>query len=276
LTIIRVLWELILSINPLSLLLLIPAIVFLFNTRENGQYIPIALTIIISTFVLSFSQGKQYYFFPIILTLLPFGGICWEAKILNKTKWLIYPSSIVLFIGVTLIPFGMPIYSLENYINYDYQFEKKEIEGGEYGIHFEERYSKQKWEETMFHLGEIYDSLPKSEKKNTLIWGKHYSQAGAVNLLGADYNLPESFSYHGSFYIWAPTGQIPKTIIALRNGDAGIDFFEPYFEEVKPARKIYNPYADEESKLWQTIYICKNPKQDFDTMKILFKNRIFE
>lgn len=276
LTIIGVLWKLILSINPLSLFLLIPAILFLFNTRENKKYIPIALTIIISTIVLAFSQGKQYYFFPIILTLLPFGSVYWETKILNKTKWLIYPLSIILLTGITLIPFGMPVYSLENYINYDYQYEKNEIEGGEYGIHFEERYSKHKWDETMFHLRAVYDSLQEFEKKNTLIWGKHYSQAGAVNLMGTDYNLPKSFSYHGSFYIWAPTGQMPKTIIAFSNGDAGRDFFEPFFEEVNPVRKIYNPYADEESKLWQTIYICKNPKQDFDTMKILFKNRIFE
>jgi len=126
----------------------------------------------------------------------------------------------------------------------------------------------------MKELQSVADSLPENEKVNSLIWGKHYSQAGAINLFGELYHLPKSFSYHGSFYSWTPSGKMPNTIIALsyRVGD----FFTPYFEEVKLARTIYNPYADNEEELYQRIYICKKPKQDFDQMKDLFKARIFE
>ncbi|MCL8000617.1 hypothetical protein M8994_20720, partial [Brucella sp. 21LCYQ03] len=56
----------------------------------------------------------------------------------------------------------------------------------------------------------------------------------------------------------------------------GSDFFKPYFEEVKPVRSIYNPYADEEEQVWQTIFICKSPQQNFNTLKKLFENRVFE
>jgi len=271
-----VIWKLILSINPISLLIIIPAMVYLFSSRENKRYLPIALTILISTLVLAYSQGKQYYFFPIILTLLPFGAVFWETKILNKIKWIIYPLSFLLLLGLALIPFGLPIYSLENYIKYDYPYEKIEIEGGKYGIRYEDRYSKEKWEKTMIELKSVFDSLSKSEQENCLIWGKHYRQAGAVNLFKEEYNLPSAFSYHGSFYIWTPNGEMPETLISFSESDAGIDFFNSYFEDVKPVRKIYNPYSDEIDGLWQTVYICRNPKQDFDTMKTLFKKRIFE
>lgn len=271
-----VIWKLILSINPISLLIIIPAMVYLFSSRENKRYLPIALTILISTLVLAYSQGKQYYFFPIILTLLPFGAVFWETKILKKIKWIIYPLSFLLLFGLALIPFGLPIYSLENYIKYDYPYEKIEIEGGKYGIRYEDRYSKEKWGKTMIELKSVFDSLSKSEQENCLIWGKHYRQAGAVNLFKEEYNLPSAFSYHGSFYIWAPNGEMPETLISFSESDAGISFFNSYFEDVKPVRKIYNPYSDEIDGLWQTIYICRNPKQDFDTMKTLFKKRIFE
>ncbi|MCF6222136.1 MAG: glycosyltransferase family 39 protein [Flavobacteriaceae bacterium] len=271
-----VIWKLILSINPISLLIIIPAIVYLFSSRENKRYLPIALTILISTLVLAYSQGKQYYFFPIILTLLPFGAVFWETKILNKIKWIIYPLSFLLLLGLALIPFGLPIYSLENYIKYDYPYEKIEIEGGKYGIRYEDRYSKEKWKKTMIELKSVFDSLSKSEQENCLIWGKHYSQAGAVNLFKAEYNLPNAFSYHGSFYIWAPNGEIPETVIAFSHGDTRISFFSTYFENVEPIKRIYNPYSDEVDELWQTIYICKNPKQNFTALKKSFKNRIFE
>ena len=111
-------------------------------------------------------------------------------------------------------------------------------------------------------------------KQACKILGKHYGQAGTVNLLGVDYNFPKAFSYHGSFYSWVPKGQMPITIIALsyRVGD----FFSPYFEEVRLVRTIYNPYADNEEEQYQRIYVCKKPKQDFDKMKELFKTRIFE
>jgi len=141
-------------------------------------------------------------------------------------------------------------------------------------VKYDEYYTPEKWKETMRQLKSVYDSLPANEKQNCLIWGKHYGQAGAVNLFGSDYNLPKAFSYHGSFYNWAPNGQMPETIIAL-SYQVG-DFFNPYFEEVIQVRTIYNPYSDNEEELYQKIYICKKPKQGFDKMKELFKKRIFE
>lgn len=54
-----------------------------------------------------------------------------------------------------------------------------------------------------------------SKKQNCMIWGKHYGQAGAVNLLGSNFHLPKAFSYHGSFYSRTPKGIMPNIIIAL-------------------------------------------------------------
>ena len=185
-----------------------------------------------------------------------------------------YSITFLLVVGAVLIPFGMPVYSFDRYLAKVYQYEKKDIEGGRYGVKYDEYYTREKWSETMQQLKSVYDSLPASEKPGCIIWGKHYAQAGAVNLFGADHNLPEAFSYHGSFYSWAPAGRMPNTTIALsyRVGD----FFSPYFDDVKLVRTIYNPYADTEEELYQRIYICKRPKQDFEKMKELFKTRIFE
>jgi len=83
----------------------------------------------------------------------------------------------------------------------------------------------------MQQLQSVYDSLPENEKKNCLIWGKHYSQAGAVELFKDEYRFPNAFSYHGSFYTWAPTGKMPETVIAFCYNDAGDDFFNPFLKK---------------------------------------------
>lgn len=271
---IETLGKLLIEINPISsLLVILPAFVYMFKNKKT-LYRPLTISIILSIAFLSLSNGKPYYFYPIILTIIPFGGLFWEQIIIEKKKWIIYPITVLLVTASILIPFGMPIYSFNRYLEKIYPFEKKDIEGGKYAVKYDEYYTKDKWKTTMQELKSVYDSLPPNEKQNCKIWGKHYGQAGAVNLFGIDYNLPKAFSYHGSFYSWTPKGPMPNVIIALsyRVGD----FFSPYFEEVRLVKTIYNPYSENEEELYQRIYICKKPKQDFDEMKGLFKARIFE
>lgn len=266
--------NLLIAMNPIvSLVLVIPAIIFLLKSKSIILVRLLSIAVGLSFLLLLVMNGKFYYFFPIVLTLLPFGSLFWE-KILLKRKWVLYPISSLMILGAVFIPFGMPVYSFNRYLEKVYPHVKKDIKGGEYAVNYDEYYTEQKWETTMETLKSVYDSLPNNEKQGCLIWGKHYAQAGAVDLLGEAYNLPNAFSYHGSFYSWAPKGKMPNTVIAL-SYQVG-DFFEPYFEEVTLVKSIYNPFADTEEELYQRIYICRKPKQDFEKMKELFKNRIFE
>jgi Dolichyl-phosphate-mannose-protein mannosyltransferase len=266
--------SLILASNPMSLILVLPALVYMFKSNKTKLYKPLAFSILLSFLFLLLSNGKSYYFFPIVLTVIPFGAIFWEQKATKNKKWVVYTISIILLSGSILIPFGMPVYSFHKMLNSIQKYEPTKVEGGKHAVRYDEYYTQEKWEITMTELQKIYVSLPENEKQNCLIWGKHYGQAGAINLLGAAYNLPKAFSYHGSFYSWTPKGELPNTLIAL-SYQVG-DFFNPYFEEVILVKSIYNPYADNEEELYQRIYICKKPKQNFQKMKELFKHRIFE
>lgn len=264
----------ILALNPLTLLITIPAIIFMFH-HSMKAYRPLIASIILSIIFLALSEGKGYYYFPIALTILPFGGIFWEYVILPKRKWLFYPLCIILVIGVFLIPFGMPVFPLERYLKHEYPYENSvAVKGGLYNIKLEERYSKEKWAVTLTELKNVYDSLPSQEKSNIIIWGKHYSQVGAISLFNESYGLPEAFSLHGSFYNWVPEGEMPATTLCLGYNVGG--FFNEYFDEVVKVRTIYNPYSENEEELHQHIYVCKKPKQTFDQLKTLFKDRIFE
>lgn len=271
-----ILVELFLSINPLNILFIAAAVIYMFQT-DMKHYRPAGLAILLSIIFLILSKGKSYYFFPTILTIFPFGAVYLERVMISGKKWLFYPLSIVLLIGVILIPIALPLHSLKDYLNTYYPYVKEDVKGSKYPLRFEQRYIHLQWQETMSALTEVYQSLNPVEREDVLIWGKHYGQAGAVNLFGDRYELPNAFSTHGSFYSWLPHGIIPQTVIALRYSEAdGGRHFEPYFEEVVFVKSIYNPYADEEERLWQSIFICRNPKLTFDELKTLFAHRIFE
>ena len=184
-----------------------------------------------------------------------------------------YPAiALLLASGCIMIPFGLAVMPLQSFINFAHL---KKVDG-HYEVHNQEYYAKQKSYNTLTALKTVYDSLPVQEQKDCMIWGKHYSQAGIVNLYKEKYGLPKAFSYHGSFYMWAPHGPMPETVIAYTNGEASINFFRTFFNNVTPVKQVFNPYADFDKDLWQTIYICKEPKQTFDDLKDAFSKRIFE
>lgn len=274
LTIAGVLESIIISLNPLTLFFWVGGLIYMFRTKDNSNYRPIALTIVISIALLALNKSKAYYFYPAMITLIIFGSIWFEQKILSKRQWILYPTTALLVLsGMVLIPFGLAVLPLNAFIKFA-GIQKKD---NRYQIEYKEYYSQSKWEKTMDGLQTVYDSLPLHERKDCLIWGKHYSQAGGVNLFRDNYDVPKAFSYHGSFYLWTPEkGELPKAIIAFSNGEAGIDFFQSFFNSVVAVKQIYNPYADEDKDLWQTIYICKDPKLNFEQLRTEFKTRIFE
>jgi len=242
-----VLQDLFVALNPVTLLITMAAFIFMLKDTVN-TYRPLAGSIFLSIMFLFFSDSKAYYFFPAVLTILPFGGIVWE-QIIDKRGWLMYPLIVCLSIGIFLVPFGMPVFPLESYLKVDYPKENREpVIGGQYNVAFSERYSADLWKETLQELKSVYEMLPPTEQESSIIWGKHYAQAGAVNLMGSKYDLPKAFSVHGSFYNWVPLGKIPATTICLS-----------YEEE-----------------LYQHIYLCRGPKQSFDQLKSLFEHRVFE
>lgn len=264
--------ELVIDLNPITSFIWVPGLYYMFNRKLKALFLPVAVCITLSILVLALAKGKHYYFFSDILFLVMFGSIWFEQKILSQRKWVFYPvSTLFIFTGLLLLPWGLMVLPLKSFISV-YKLKTGE---NKFGIP-DEYYSENKWAKTMTAIKTVYDSLPAKEKQHCLIWGKHYSQAGAVDLLGKNYGLPNGFSYHGSFYIWAPSGPMPETVIAFTNGEAGIDFFQNYFDSVTAVKEVLNPYADFEKDQYQTIYVCKQPKQSFDKMKILFKDRVFE
>jgi len=114
-----------------------------------------------------------------------------------------------------------------------------------------------------------------NDKKNCLIWGRHYSMAGGINLMGAKYHLPKAFSFHSSFYTWVPNFSEDVVVIAISESNWDKTHWEQYFSEVKEVQVIENKYTSEPNWYNYRIFLCKKAKYDSDELKKLFEKEIF-
>ncbi len=138
------------------------------------------------------------------------------------------------------------------------------------------------WESLMLTLQKTYNNLSHEEKENCWIWGDTYSWASGVNLYADNYDLPQAFSFHGSHYLWLPDLTINSTAIAIFNTKDTVSYKERiwsygrFYESVELVEQIFNPYANDESKIYFNIYICRGLKYNRETFLEKMEYRIFE
>jgi hypothetical protein len=263
---------LILFLNPLTLLLWLPAMIVVpFNTKFKAFQLPV-FTLIFSCIFLIFSKGKSYYFFPIILSLIPFGSVYFE-QLIKQRNWIGY---IYLFILITfgayLLPHGIPLLKLEKYIE---SYHVKPNEDGKTPLVFENFYSKQNWVKILDSVNKKYQELSEEDRKHCYVWGRHYSMAGGINLLGSKYNLPQAFSFHSSFYSWVPDFDKNVVVISISESNLKKSYWEQYFNKVEEIEIIDNPFASEKNWYNYRIFLCRELKYNSHELKQIFKNQIF-
>jgi hypothetical protein len=232
----------------------------------------VAFPLLFAFLFLVIARGKSYYFFPIILCVLPFGAVYFE-QLLGNRKWIIVSYLVVLVsFGVLIMPRGVSVLPLDTYINL-YKIERNS--DNKIPIAFENYYSKGIWNKVLGMVDKTYKSLPLTEQKQCLIWGRHYSQAGGINLLGAKMDLPEAFSFHSSFYNWVPEFTNKITVIVIADPEWDKEHWLRYFNEVEQVGKIDNQYNADKKWDYQSIFLCRKLKYNSTELKNIFKNEIY-
>lgn len=142
-------------------------------------------------------------------------------------------------------------------------------------LQFDNYYFEELWNPILETVKDCYDNLSEEEKRNCLIWGRHYSHAGGINLLGRKDSLPHTFSFHSSCYSWVPEFTNEATIIAIADKGWTNQQYLKYFDEVQELHIIKNPYALNESWSLHTIYLCRKLKYTSSELREMFKNDIY-
>jgi hypothetical protein len=109
-------------------------------------------------------------------------------------------------------------------------------------------------------ISQVFVSLPPEEKIRTVIFGRNYGEAGAIEYYSQKYDLPAVISSHNNYWIWGYGTGNYQTIISI--GGAQEDYLDS-FEEVKQAAIIRCDYCmPYENNL--PVYICRKPKRSLE------------
>ena len=118
------------------------------------------------------------------------------------------------------------------------------------------------WPELVEKVAEIRDSLGPLDRSRLGILTGNYGEAGAVNLYGKDYGLPEAICGTNSFWVRGYGDRPPGTLIVMGFSQ---EFGQRYFESCQLVGRVTNKYgvANEETTDHPDILLCRNLRESW-------------
>ena len=205
-------------------------------------------------------HAKDYYLsgaYPIVFAA---GGVQFE-RWLSRVRWggikTVLVASVLVF-AILLAPMALPILPVESYIDYAKKVGISGVQGEnqEFGVlpqHYADMFG---WEEIVGEVARVFGTLSPEEQKECAIFAGNYGEAGAVDLLGKNYGLPDAISGHNSYYLWG-TREFTGDIVIFIGGTQKdlLMYFDAVVEAGRTVCGYCMPYENN-----QPIFICRGIK----------------
>ncbi|XWN37836.1 MAG: glycosyltransferase family 39 protein [Balneola sp.] len=238
-----------------------------FFSDKLKQFKPLAIAFISIFGLMWILQSKGYYFFAAYPVMFAAGAVQIESWFEKKPVWNYAVVIILILPVIPAIPYLTPVLPIEKYVEYA---DKEIVDGrveltGDYADMFG-------WEEQVALVDSLYTEHCRDKEITCVIWAENYGEAGAIKILGDDYDLPDPVSRHGSFWLWGYQNPEADLWISIGNETGSVN---SVFEEVELVKRIYHPYAiGEENGI--PVYLCKKPKVDIEQWWADYRNKVFD
>ncbi len=254
-------------LSPISIFLLLPGLIWLFAAKSARGLRWIGLCYVLFLAVMIHEFAKDYYLAPIYPVLFAAGALAWQHAFSTsrKTAWLLPAFCVVLVIfGAITLPMGIPILPPSTWIRYTRAMHmtsgKTETAAtGPLPQFYADRFG---WQQMVAQVAAVYNSLPQQERAQTAIYGSNYGEAGAIDVLGRQYGLPQAISGHQNYFFWGPRGYTGQIVIVIDSDDSYAHLAKE-FHSVKVAAHTYNALG----MLFEnrSIFLCRGLKQPLST-----------
>lgn len=249
----------ILLIHPLTAPIWITGLFALLFSERLRQFRFLGWSYVISFVTFVLLKGKNYYLAPIYPMLLAAGALLIERGVERTRQAWLKPAMIVVLLagGALLIPFVVPVFSVERFISYlnSSPLKPPRTEHSHESAVLPQHYADQfGWEELTVKTAEAWSRLAPDERADCGIFAQNYGQAGAIDFFGPRYGLPRALSGHQTYFLWGPRGYSGNCMIVL---DDDRETLDQIFEHVELVGTSDNPYALERNI---SVWICKGSK----------------
>jgi len=263
-----------LELNPGYSLFVLTGIYFLFFNKQGKAYSIIGWIYVSVFLVFIFNNGKPYYMGVLYPVILAAGVIGADYLIENYLRPFVRTVLVILVIPSVFIvtPFAVPVLNVESFIKYSETLGIKPESGerselGKLPQFYADRFG---WEEMVQKVASAYNMLSKEERKEALIFGQNYGEAGAANFYRKKYNLPQAISSHNNFWIWGYPKDYKGDILIIIGSN--YEDNSEFFEDVQLVENHSNKYGMSNENVG--IFICRKPKMPIKEVWEKIKNFI--
>jgi len=251
--------QLYLTTNPLSLPLWIVGLSLCLFSASMKRFRTLGWMFLITFALFFLNEGRGYYTGPAYVMLLAAGVVWfegWFERLGGKKRQVGYGllwTMVVIgsLIGIILMkpiaPINSPLWSFTTGITDDL---------------FTEMVG---WQDLTAQVADIYQSIPEAEKPHTVILAGNYGEAGALDLYGPEYGLPNVISGANSLWYRGYGQPDPETVIVVGFESTYANHF---FKSCQYSGTVTNAYnvKNEETTHHTGLYICRQLRRPWSEM----------
>jgi hypothetical protein len=247
---------------------------FVFN-KKMEHYRTLGLLYVFLIPVCLFFHVKPYVSAAVYPVLFAGGFILleeyFETGWKKNLRWTY--SGLIILTALLAVPHGLPLFNIQNearYFQFFYLINRQvRLDSFPQDVMPEFITDRIGWEARVRAVADVYNSLSDEEKKKTSIYVINYGFAGAIDLLGKKYNMPDALCGHLSYYLWGYGNQRPENLITLH---VPYEMLQPVCNEIEvggylPSVPYAMPYNNE-----TPIYICRKMKYSIEKIWPLTKH----
>lgn len=242
----RFLLEQVNQLSPFSAPVWIAGLAWLLISRRARRFRAIAVAYLAILGVFLVTAAKPYYLAAYYPALLAAGGAALEGWTDRRAAWMtalrIAVVAVIVIGAAIALPMVLPVLSEERFITYQAALGVQPELGerhrqGRLPQFYADMHG---WRELVTEVARAANQLRPSERANAFIYAQNYGQAGAIEWLGRDRDLPPVRSGHNNYWLWGPGDGDPRTAIII-GGDREDN--ESVCTTLVEVGRVENPYA---------------------------------
>lgn len=261
-SIIEYLINIIIIMNPFTLPLWLSGIYKIVFDKTQKYLRFFGVMFFVSLLVLFLLDAKSYMLSALFIPLYSAGAVFLEEKLAIKNRKALKISfvSYILITGLALAPAAIPIlspdqltvyFNMFGMINKSVTFDK--LPKACFPQTLADRFG---WDNMVYTVNKVYQGLPEVDRNKCRIFAGYYGAAGAIDLLGKKYGLPNAMSGHLTYYLWGPGDFSGEVMISIGVPEQTLKL---YFDEVSQKDIIISEYTMPYNT-FIPVYVCRNLK----------------
>lgn len=241
---------------PAQLAVVGPALVVLWlaglrRLLRKGPFRPIGLAFVLLALWFAATGGKPYYLAGMYFPLFGAGAVWAEERLAAKRRGLRGWIALMLVGAVAALPLTLPVLP-----------EAALATGSWQGTINKDLSATVGWPQLVGQVARIADRLPAARRDHLVVFTGDYGAAGAIDLYGARFGLPDAISGHNSYWWWGPAGaRDGSTTIAV---DLPRSYLLTIFSSVDLVGRVTTPNGVWSEERGDPLWLCTGQKLSWE------------